>query len=102
VAPPDAGVDGGEPDAGALDGGEVDGGEEHAGALDAGHVQDGGASDAGPLEDAGEAVDAGTGGSGGTGCGCTSTPGALWLGLLAVLAWRRRGAGPVRVGVTRR
>jgi hypothetical protein len=27
---------------------------------------------------------------------------ALWLGLLAVLAGRRRGAGPVRVGVTRR
>jgi len=104
TAPPDAGVvdagvaDAGVGDAGVADAGVIDfdaGVIEDGGTVDGGELEDGGVADAGAA-DAGATADAGfaDGGTGnmpgdGTGCGCTSTPGVLWLGLLALVALRR-------------
>ncbi|MBS1153019.1 MAG: chlorophyllase family protein [Myxococcaceae bacterium] len=107
-AVPDGGVvDAGLPDAGAVDAGAVtDAGVTDAGAIDSG-VADagtidggsgGGSGDGGPVD--GGATDAGAadGGTGGElnpprGCGCSSggfAP-AMLLGVLTILARRRRG-----------
>ncbi len=83
-------IDAGEPDfdAGFNEGPDFDAGEP----LDAGPPPRGGAPDGSVAEITGIGRDSGVNG----GCGCQSSSEASWcVGLLALLAWRRRASGAV-------